>query len=66
MVSVGDDDVSDPRDRRTIVRDYRELERKCESLAKEKEEAEKREKGKTLVAVRYAMEKGGGEKVSGL
>ena len=65
-VEYESDHVSDYRDRRTIVRENRQLKGQNKYLAKEKEEAERREKGERLLNVGYAVKEGGAEKMSRL
>ena len=67
MLDVGDEDMIDGRDRRTIVREIRQLKRdkeelveKNDSLMKEK----KKLKGDRLLRIGYEMKEGGGERVS--
>ena len=78
VVDVGDEDVVDDRDRRTIIRENRQLKREKEevvqkngSLAKRVKVAEMKEvlaerieKGERLLRLGYAIDKGGGERVS--
>ena len=67
MLDVGDEDMIDGLDRRTMVREIRQLRRekeelvvKNQSLMKEKKEL----KGDRLLRIGYEMREGGGERVS--
>ena len=67
MLDVGDEDMIDGLDRRTMVREIRQLRRekeelvvKNQSLMKEKKEL----KGDRLLRIGYEMKEGGGERVS--
>ena len=67
MLDVGDEDMIDGLDRRTMVREIRQLRREKEelveknrSLMKEKKEL----KGDRLLRIGYEMKEGGGEGVS--
>ena len=63
----------DGPDRRTLVCENRQLRREKQelveknvSLAREKKLAERREKGERLLRIGYAINQGGGERVSGM
>ena len=78
VLDVGDEDMIDGRDRRMIVCENRQLKRGKEQVVEEnKTFAEKlkaakrkealteiREKGEKLLRIGYALDKGGGERVS--
>ena len=67
VVDVGDEDVVDGRDRRTIIRENRQLKREKEEVVQKNGSlrTEKKDlRGERLWRLGYAIDKGGGEKVS--
>ena len=67
MLDVGDEDMIDGRDRRTIVREIRQLKREKEELVEKNRSLTKEKKdlkGDRLLRIGYEMKEGGGERVS--
>ena len=67
VLDVGDEDMIDGRDRRTIVREIRQLRREKEELVEKNRSLMKEKKdlkGDRLLRIGYEMKEGGGERVS--
>ena len=67
VLDVGDEDMIDGRDRRTIVREIRQLRREKEELVEKNDslmKEKKKLKGDRLLRIGYEMKEGGGQRVS--